>query len=153
LPHPSGLDDGALDVVDSLCMAWQAARDGIDAVCATPHIRHHHDMRIGELAGRVRGRDDTVAAAGLPVRVLPGGEVAESGAPALSDEDLRRVSIGGSGLGPARPARRSSHRCAGGDDRRARRPRLLVRRRAPGAPPRRRPAGAGSTLLPGPAAP
>ncbi len=92
-----GLDDGALDVADSLGMARQAARDGIAAICATPHIRHDHDVRIGELAERVRRLAEAVAAAGLAVRILPGGEVAEPGAPALSDEDLRRVSLGGGG--------------------------------------------------------
>ena len=34
-------------------MARQAEADGIEAVCATPHIRHDHDVRIEELAGRV----------------------------------------------------------------------------------------------------
>lgn len=92
-----GVDDGALDVADSLGMARQAERDGIAAVCATPHIRHDHQVRIGGLAERVRRLGEAVAAAGLSVRVLPGGEVAEPGALALSDEDLRHVSLGGGG--------------------------------------------------------
>jgi tyrosine-protein phosphatase YwqE len=78
-------------------MARQAERDGIAAVCATPHIRHDHEVRIGELGGRVARLAAAVEAAGLAVQVLPGGEVAEPGATALSDEDLRRVSIGGGG--------------------------------------------------------
>jgi protein-tyrosine phosphatase len=92
-----GLDDGALDLADSLGMARQAERDGIAAVCATPHIRHDHDVRIAGLAGRVARLAAAVDEAGLDVRVLPGGEVAEPGASALSDEDLRRVSLGGGG--------------------------------------------------------
>jgi tyrosine-protein phosphatase YwqE len=48
-----GVDDGALDLADSLAMARQAEADGISAICATPHIRHDHDVRIGELHARV----------------------------------------------------------------------------------------------------
>ncbi len=47
-----GVDDGALDEADSVAMARAALRDGVRAICATPHIRHDHDVRIGELAGR-----------------------------------------------------------------------------------------------------
>ena len=93
----AGVDDGALDIADSLGMVRQAAGDGIAAVCATPHIRHDHAVRIGELGVRVAQLAGAVAEAGLAVQVLPGGEVAEPGATALSDEDLRRVSLGGGG--------------------------------------------------------
>ena len=48
-----GLDDGARDLDDALGMAGQARTDGITAVCATPHIRHDHDVRITELRDRV----------------------------------------------------------------------------------------------------
>ncbi len=47
------IDDGARDLADSVAMARQAAADGIEAVCATPHIRHDHDVRIEEVADRV----------------------------------------------------------------------------------------------------
>jgi protein-tyrosine phosphatase len=92
-----GVDDGALDLADSLGMARQAVRDGITTVCATPHIRHDHDVRIGELAGRVRRLRNAIGAARLSLTVLSGGEVAEPRALALSDADLRRVSLGGGG--------------------------------------------------------
>jgi protein-tyrosine phosphatase len=88
-----GVDDGALDLADSLAMARQAAADGIAAVCATPHIRHDHDVRIPELAARVA----ELTAAGAPVELLGGGEVAEPIAASLSDEELRLVSLGGGG--------------------------------------------------------
>jgi protein-tyrosine phosphatase len=92
-----GVDDGALDLADSLAMARQAASDGISAICATPHIRHDHDVRIGELAERVRRLADAIEAARLPLTVLTGGEVAEPSTQRLSDADLRRVSLGGGG--------------------------------------------------------
>ncbi len=48
------LDDGALDLEDSVEMARQAEQDGIAVVCATPHIRGDHDVRIEEIAARAR---------------------------------------------------------------------------------------------------
>ena len=48
-----GLDDGAADLRDSLGMGRQAETNGVTQVCATPHIRHDHDVVIGELADRV----------------------------------------------------------------------------------------------------
>lgn len=92
-----GADDGALDDADSLAMARVAARDGITAICATPHIRHDHDVRIGELLGRVAVLQEHLHAHAVPVRVLPGGEVAETAVSRLTDAELRAVSLGGGG--------------------------------------------------------
>jgi protein-tyrosine phosphatase len=92
-----GVDDGALDVADAVGMARQAAGDGIAAVCATPHIRHDHDVRIGELGKRRRRLAAALAAVGVPLEVLAGGEVAEPIAPSLDDAELRVVSLGGDG--------------------------------------------------------
>ena len=92
-----GVDDGALDPADALAMARQAAGDGIGVVCATPHIRHDHDVRIGELPGRVRELNAALGAAGVAVRVVGGGEVAEPIVDDLSDDELRACSLGGNG--------------------------------------------------------
>jgi protein-tyrosine phosphatase len=88
------LDDGALDRRDSAGMARQAVNDGIEAVCATPHIRHDHDVRIEEVEGRVAALNAHLADEGIPVEVLPGGEVAETAVEALSEEELAHVSLG-----------------------------------------------------------
>jgi protein-tyrosine phosphatase len=89
-----GVDDGSLDLADSLALARQAATDGIERVCATPHIRHDHDVRIEQIAGRVAELNRALADDGLAVEVLQGGEVAETAVEALSDEELGRVSLG-----------------------------------------------------------
>lgn len=91
------LDDGALSMRDSVAMAMQAADDGIRAVCATPHIRHDHDVHIPEIAARVAEVERALADAHVPVAVIPGGEVAETAAATLTPEELHRVSLGGSG--------------------------------------------------------
>ncbi|HET9152834.1 MAG TPA: CpsB/CapC family capsule biosynthesis tyrosine phosphatase [Solirubrobacterales bacterium] len=89
------IDDGARDADDSVGMARQAEEDGIEAVCATPHIRHDHDVRIEELAGRVRGLNARLEQELMAVRILQGGEVAETAVEGLGEEELARVALGG----------------------------------------------------------
>lgn len=90
-----GVDDGALDLGDSLAMARLAIAEGFEAVCATPHIRSDHDVRIAELPGRVAALRDELAARELPLRVIAGGEVSELALARMSDEELRAVALGG----------------------------------------------------------
>jgi len=89
-----GVDDGSLDMRDSLGMGRQAAGDGIEAICATPHIRHDHDVRIEEVAGRVEALNERLRVEGVPVTVLQGGEVAETAVEDLGEEELARVTLG-----------------------------------------------------------
>ncbi|HEX5375775.1 MAG TPA: CpsB/CapC family capsule biosynthesis tyrosine phosphatase [Solirubrobacterales bacterium] len=89
-----GVDDGSLDMRDSLGMGRQAANDGIEAICATPHIRHDHDVRIEEVASRVEALNERLRAEGVPVAVLQGGEVAETAVEDLGEEELSRVALG-----------------------------------------------------------
>ena len=91
------IDDGARDADDSVAMARQAEADGIEAVCATPHIRHDHDVRIEELAERVSGLNARLEQEMIAVKVLRGGEVAETAVEGLSEEELALVSLGGGG--------------------------------------------------------
>jgi protein-tyrosine phosphatase len=89
-----GVDDGALDVRDSAGMARQAANDGIEAICATPHIRHDHDVRIDEIETRVADVNARLREEEVPVEVLKGGEVAETAVEGLDEEELERVTLG-----------------------------------------------------------
>jgi protein-tyrosine phosphatase len=92
-----GVDDGALDLADSVAMARQADADGVSLICATPHIRHDHDVRIAELPGRVAELNEALRAAGTRARVLPGSEVAETIVERLDDAELRALSLAGTG--------------------------------------------------------
>ncbi len=92
-----GLDDGALSLDDSVAMARQAEEDGITVVCATPHIRHDHDVCIEEIASRVCMLAQALADQGVNLHVVPGGELAETEADRLSDAQLRLVALGGAG--------------------------------------------------------
>jgi len=91
------LDDGALDLEDSLAMARVAAADGIETIAATPHIRHDHDVRIPQLPGRVQELNEAIDRNGLPLRVVTGGEVAETALDGLDQEALRAISLAGRG--------------------------------------------------------
>ena len=90
-----GIDDGARDLDDALAMARQAQADGIEVVCATPHIRHDHDVRIHELDERVGALQEELDHAGIAVRITRGGEVAETILDHLTDDELATVALGG----------------------------------------------------------
>jgi len=92
-----GIDDGALDLADSLAMGRIAAGDGIERIAATPHIRHDHDVRIPELAERVAEVNSELHRNEVRVTVLTGGEVAETALEGLTEEELRAVTLGGGG--------------------------------------------------------
>lgn len=89
------IDDGAADLADSVAMARQAAADGVEVVCATPHIRHDHDVRIGELTDRVGALNEELHRQGVPVRVATGGEVAETALDGLDAGELEQVALDG----------------------------------------------------------
>ncbi len=78
-------------------MARQAEEDGITIVCATPHIRHDHEVRTEEIAARVEVAQRHVEQAGLRLRIVPGGELAQTEADRIGDGELRQVSLGGAG--------------------------------------------------------
>jgi protein-tyrosine phosphatase len=92
-----GIDDGARDLDDAVAMAREAHADGIAVVCATPHIRHDHDVRIAELPERLGELQAAVRAAGCPVAILPGGEVAATAIDGLEPDELTAVTLGGAG--------------------------------------------------------
>jgi protein-tyrosine phosphatase len=92
-----GLDDGARDLDDAIAMARQAQGDRIAVVCATPHIRHDHDVRIAELPERIAELSAALREDGVAVAIAAGGEVAVTALDGLDDAELRAVSLGASG--------------------------------------------------------
>lgn len=89
-----GVDDGALDLEDSVTMCRRAVAEAVEAICATPHIRSDHDVRIGEISGRVAVLAEELERREIPLRVLKGGEVAETAIEGLTDEELESVALG-----------------------------------------------------------
>jgi len=98
------LDDGALDLDDSAAMAAQAAQDGIEVVCATPHIRSDHLVRVAELPSRRAALQRELERRGLDVQIARGAEIAQEKAAMLTDRELRELSLGGGGWVLIEPA-------------------------------------------------
>src|SRR4051812_833349 len=71
-----GIDDGPGSTEESLELARAMAAEDVRAVAATPHLREDWPGVVpAELAERCRQLQGELDAAGIPLRVLPGGEV------------------------------------------------------------------------------
>ena len=90
-----GVDDGARDLADSVEMARAAVADGIAVLAATPHVRDDYPTSADTMERRLAEVRAAVAAEGIPLDVVPGGEVALERIPELPAEELRRFGLGG----------------------------------------------------------
>lgn len=71
-----GVDDGAKSIEESVAMARMAAVGGTKVIVATPHMRHPQFHVPGSLAAtKLAEVRAALAAAGVPVEVVPGGEI------------------------------------------------------------------------------
>jgi protein-tyrosine phosphatase len=86
-----GVDDGAADLAEALALCEAAARDGIEVLAATPHVRAHD---YPTTPAQMEAALATLRDAGPALEVVPGGELdlAELDRP---PEDLRRFGLGG----------------------------------------------------------
>lgn len=70
------IDDGPAAMADALSMADLAVAGGCSTVFATPHLATRQDLeKARQLADHVDRLQAAVAAAGIPLRMLPGMEV------------------------------------------------------------------------------
>jgi protein-tyrosine phosphatase len=90
-----GVDDGAATLEASVEMARSALADGIEAIAATPHVRRDYPTRAETMEERVAEVRKALGAAGVPLRVLGGGELDLEQLPGLGDDELRRFGLGG----------------------------------------------------------
>jgi protein-tyrosine phosphatase len=89
-----GLDDGPATEDDSVELARAAVASGTRTLVATPHIRGDHPFaheRIEELAARLRER---LAAEGIELELLTGGEIALSELDLIDEPRLRDLALG-----------------------------------------------------------
>ena len=90
-----GVDDGPSDIDGSIDLARAAELDGVTTMAATPHVRADHPgVRPAELPDRCVELNERLAAAGVGLTVVPGGEVDLLWAQGAADDDLRLVSYG-----------------------------------------------------------
>jgi protein-tyrosine phosphatase len=84
-----GIDDGAQDLGVALEMARMAAAEGVGTIVATPHQLGAYAHNHGDLVRQgARDLNQEVAKAGIPLGVLPGGDVRIDG------DVLRRLAAG-----------------------------------------------------------
>ncbi len=90
-----GIDDGMRTVEESVELARAAAASGIEAIAGTPHVRDDWGTTAGAMEDAVAAVQAAVDAAGVHVRILPGGEVALEELTRRDPDELRRFGLGG----------------------------------------------------------
>ncbi|MEA2478185.1 MAG: protein-tyrosine phosphatase [Thermoleophilaceae bacterium] len=89
-----GVDDGPETLAESLALAAAAVRDGTGTIVATPHVRGDFVTEVADLPGRVRELKEALAREGLPVSLLPGGELGHDMVGRLRQDELDLIAQG-----------------------------------------------------------
>ncbi|CAN5669885.1 tyrosine protein phosphatase [soil metagenome] len=92
-----GVDDGARTLDDALEMALAFVADGVTTVAATPHVRDDYPTSADVM---LRGVDElrrVLEEEGIPLTLLPGAELAVDRIGGLDENELRRLTLTGSG--------------------------------------------------------
>jgi protein-tyrosine phosphatase len=91
-----GLDDGPANIDFSLAMARAAVDANIQIIVATPHIRADYEgVTADGIEAAADELNDRIDEEQLPLRVIPGAEVAIPKVDELDDEELERLALGG----------------------------------------------------------
>jgi protein-tyrosine phosphatase len=89
-----GVDDGPETIEESLALARLALRDGTRTVVATPHIRREFLRDPHEVLERVDSLQDCLRREGLPLQVVPGGELDVEVVGTLDQDALECIAVG-----------------------------------------------------------
>lgn len=92
-----GVDDGPATMEATLQLARAAATEGTRTIVATPHVQETLVTDVRSLPPRVAQVKEALRGAGIPIRVLCGGELAPSMVWRLSPEELDVIAHGPSG--------------------------------------------------------
>jgi protein-tyrosine phosphatase len=90
-----GLDDGPATMDGSLDLARAAVDAGTRTILATPHINDYAAIDPARIAAGIDELRPALADAGIPLEVLPGGEIAIWRLVDLDDDTLRALALGG----------------------------------------------------------
>ncbi len=89
------VDDGPVDLDDAVELARLAVADGTSTVTVTPHVRDLLALGIlAEIPARVREVQNALDAAGVPLELRSGAELAHDDVPALGDRALDAIAQG-----------------------------------------------------------
>jgi protein-tyrosine phosphatase len=89
-----GLDDGPVDLAESLQLARRALGDGTGAVVATPHVRGDYVTDVLALPERVREMRAELRRARLPLEIRCGGELGHDMVGRLRQGELELIAQG-----------------------------------------------------------
>jgi protein-tyrosine phosphatase len=90
-----GIDDGPATVEASLALAREAAALGTRTLAATPHVTWDLPNDAATVADGIARLQPELDAAGIPLRLVPGGELAASRARELPEDELLGLRLGG----------------------------------------------------------
>jgi protein-tyrosine phosphatase len=84
-----GVDDGPQDMDASLAHAARLARDGVHEATVTPHVGHpDFPVAVATIPERTRTLQTAIDAAGVDLRLHPGGEIFPTFATDLGPDEL-----------------------------------------------------------------
>jgi protein-tyrosine phosphatase len=89
-----GIDDGPADAAGTVELARACVADGVQAVAATPHVSEKYPTTPARMRQGVEEARAAIIAAGVPLTVYGGAEVAIDQMARLTDEDLRGLTLG-----------------------------------------------------------
>jgi protein-tyrosine phosphatase len=90
-----GVDDGPADQVASLAHAERMAAAGVHEATVTPHVGHpDFPLDVHSIPERTRALEAAIEAAGIELRLHPGGEIHPDGATALTRDELDVIAHG-----------------------------------------------------------
>lgn len=89
-----GIDDGPADAAGTVELARACVEDGVRAVAATPHVSEKYPTTPARMRQGVEEARAAIKAAGVPLTVYGGAEVAIDQMARLSDDDLRGLTLG-----------------------------------------------------------
>ncbi len=89
------IDDGARNIGESLSIARAAAQDGTTVIAATPHVRFDYPTTLEEISSGVEALNELLVTERVPVRVVPGAEIALERLRELELDELAAFGLGG----------------------------------------------------------
>ncbi len=93
-----GVDDGPVDLAESIALARLAVADGTGVVTVTPHMHIlRDDGRLDEVPALVREVQAALDAAAVPLEVQAGAELAQDDVARLTDRQIDAVAHGPAG--------------------------------------------------------
>jgi protein-tyrosine phosphatase len=93
-----GVDDGPRDEAASLLHAERLARAGVHEATVTPHIGHPwFPLEVATIPERTRSLQGALDAAGIDLRLHPGGEIYPGNATTLGADELDVIAHGPAG--------------------------------------------------------